>query len=696
MAIRWQIPFKSLRSGSDYCVNIIDSSYSGSPIPLKGGASPFTTDEEANEDPFTPIRTQSGYLRIIDDGKDANGNTFDWKQLIAQTDTSRPVTLTRKVGTSWVVQWQGFMQAQNFGHTLYGDPQEMEFPVQCCVSVLNSMEVSTEATELHNFAWIIYNFFVTNMPQHAFTSFVFQGGYDAQSWLLKKIDWQTFLNETEDYDLEPAYSHYEVLEDVCRFWGWTCRTKGQTVYFTCMDDSEEQSLLTMTQAQLQTMAGGTNAGSITGSISSVTLSGDIFANTNNDDYQNRGPNKATVKASIKEHDTIMKVFPTSVENYLENLEPGWQWVQGEEDLVGYFETPQIGSFGTSTDLINSQLMQGYNNENTAAFSKRQIFTSTEADDAAECDMILINRVYDGYYAAAVQTKKAMSFCGGSLKLSGTVYFGSRVCDWEDGTRLRLRLGIGANRQNAQWWYMPDITDPNTTAITCGWTATLSAFYAPVTGGNIQSTGFRKRYIDGLRVYTKNFSFDAIPVPANRNLHGLLFVDILGLNDQLDNYAQTFQIADFKIEFSRDTIVLPTTVNQVRGRTKAEKRTSSKEYTSGNPTTAKSEWNADCIIASDNHMVYGFGLLMNDDGSFCDTVQYANNQSNKQHPEQHLANRVTSLWTSTKRRLGLEVRTNAITEPAPTQKVTVDSTTFQTLAISHDWRDDVTKLTLLQL
>lgn len=695
MAIRWQIPFKSLRSGSDYCVNIIDSSYSGSPIPLKGGASPFTTDEDANEDPFTPVRTQSGYLRIIDDGKDANGNVFDWKQLIAQTDTSRPVTLTRKVGSSWVVQWQGFMQAQNFGHTLYGDPQEMEFPVQCCVSVLNSMEVSTEATELHNFAWIIYNFFVTNMPQHAFTSFVFQGGYDAQSWLLKKIDWQTFLNETEDYDLEPAYSHYEVLEDVCRFWGWTCRTKGQTVYFTCLDDSEEQSLLTMTQAQLQTMAGGTNAGSISGTISSVTLSGDIFANTNNDDYQNRGPNKATVKASIKEHDTIMKVFPTSVENYLDGT--GWTWHQSAgEDKVGYFETQQIDKFGTGNDNINSQLMQGYCNGNNAAFSMRQVFTSSDSDEASECDMILIKHVYNGTQFASIQTKKPMSFSGGSLKLSGTVYFGDYVCDWDTGTELLLRLGIGATRQSAQWWYMNDIISPDTSSsLDCGWMTTSGTppmFGAPVKGGNIHSTGFK--FFAWVAVGF--FTFDAIPAPSTQNLHGFLFIDILGLRDQATSYAEEFQIADFKIEFTRDLIVLPSYIGQVRARTKAEKRISSKEYTSGNPTTAKSEWNADCIIASDNHMVYGFGLLMNADGSFCETVQYANNQSNKQHPEQHLANRVTSLWTSTKRRLGLEVRTNAITEPAPTQKVTVDSMNFQSLAISHDWRDDVTKLTLLQL
>jgi hypothetical protein len=77
MAIHWQVKFKSLRAGTDYTVNIYDAAYSGNPIPLKGGAEPFITQEDDDEDMFLPIRTQSGYIRIVDDGKDANGNSFN-------------------------------------------------------------------------------------------------------------------------------------------------------------------------------------------------------------------------------------------------------------------------------------------------------------------------------------------------------------------------------------------------------------------------------------------------------------------------------------------------------------------------------------------------------------------------------------------------------------------------------------------
>ena len=68
----YSISFKSLRAGTVYTVNI--GSGIGD-VALKGAAQPFVTQEDDDEDMFTPIRTQSGYLRIVDDGKAADGVT---------------------------------------------------------------------------------------------------------------------------------------------------------------------------------------------------------------------------------------------------------------------------------------------------------------------------------------------------------------------------------------------------------------------------------------------------------------------------------------------------------------------------------------------------------------------------------------------------------------------------------------------
>ena len=84
MAKKYSITFKSLRAGIVYTLSIYDADYAGSVIPLKAAGTPFVTDEDDTDDMFTPIRTQTGYLRIVDDGTDLNGNALNWKELLPQ------------------------------------------------------------------------------------------------------------------------------------------------------------------------------------------------------------------------------------------------------------------------------------------------------------------------------------------------------------------------------------------------------------------------------------------------------------------------------------------------------------------------------------------------------------------------------------------------------------------------------------
>ena len=157
----YTITFRSLRAGTFYTVNI--GGGTGTAIALKGGAEPFVTQEDTSEDAFIPLRTQSGYIRIVDDGKDAEGQALGadwWKDLLAMTNTERPVTLVARptadaVGTT---VWQGFMQSQNFGGELYEAVQEREFPVQCGVSAMEGQMVETTGVT-KTFAYLIYSLY---------------------------------------------------------------------------------------------------------------------------------------------------------------------------------------------------------------------------------------------------------------------------------------------------------------------------------------------------------------------------------------------------------------------------------------------------------------------------------------------------------------------------------------------------------
>ena len=57
-----------------------------------------------------------------------------------------------------------------------------------------------------------------------------QGGGDARTFLMKQIDWQNFSNEDGNGGMTARFTMYQCLEDMCRYWGWTARTSGNTLW----------------------------------------------------------------------------------------------------------------------------------------------------------------------------------------------------------------------------------------------------------------------------------------------------------------------------------------------------------------------------------------------------------------------------------------------------------------------------------
>ena len=692
MAIKWQIPFASLRTGTIYTVNVYDASYSGSPIILNGGAAPFVTEEDGDDDPFSPVRTQTGTLRIIDDGYAADGVTpFDWKQFVPSVAAERPVTLTHVVNNTTVVDWQGFIQSQDFSGTLYGNPQERKFPIHCALEVLKSQQPSTTDIQKHNFAYLLNLLESTAETLTGnvigFDTFIIQGNSDAQQWLCKQFEWMNFLseNDNEDEEITPAYNLFEILEDACKFWGWTCRSQGRTLYLTCYDDLTEPKFVSMTKAQLQTMAGGTNAGTNDVEFIDTTLSGDIFASMDNDDFKRRGPAKASVKGDCNKEDSLFEFAPPSVQKTMD--EGGYTWVAGSEAGTGYYTTTPISSF-------DSLLMAGTAGQ-YGGFCRRQIFTDPDAENAELEDMFVFKQGYTfGQPIVQIQTKKAMNYNGGTLKIKGDIFDGAiKWNDDNDNDFISLRIGIGMTYQTAKWYYCAGV---GSTSVSYGWSTTQSTLISKTNQGQFKGVG--GIFIIGMVPIP--IEFDGVPCDDN-SLYGYIFVDILGLTYAFTEHAEHFEIGNMEITFSRDQIFIPTSTQQTRPRTLKIDRVTSREYKASNNNGTGEEWNADCIFASDNTMEYGYGLLINPDGTFMEDARYGHDLSdpalhNKvEYPEQHLANRVAAYWAQSKRQVGVELRTDAIAAITPRHRLTLDGTIFNPTAISRNWRDDVTILTLLE-
>ena len=376
-----------------------------------------------------------------------------------------------------------------------------------------------------------------------------------------------------------------------------------------------------------------------------------------------------------------------IEDYMGD---SYAWVQGDGDLVGYFTTTPKTASNQGSDTM--KVTTG----TYGRISRRQIYQSTESESAVVGDMLM---VLSGHINTSpsiqLQTLRPMSFGGGSISLGGTAWMGAEPLQQEKNKyTIRMRLGIGMTRASAKWWYMATETVGATPTISSGWSSTPSIFNVPLSGNTLKSTGTYFTIFIGGSIYI----YPAIPVPEDT--YGYIFIDIMGAHDYTNgNEIDAFEIANLEISYSRDSYQIPSSIGEVRPRELITKRVTSQEYSAVNSNASKDEWNANCIFASDNNMEYGYGLLLNSSGNIIQTVQYGGSATNQQHPEQHLATRVANYWATAKRKIDPELLTNKIPAVDPTNIVKVGTdtvTTYAPIAISRDWRDDTTRLSLLQL
>ena len=686
--IHWKIPFTSLRSGKVYTVNIYKDGTvpSGYPLTLKGGAEPFTTDEDASDDEFAPIRTQSGYLRIVDDGYAVNASSqqvaFNWSEILPMNDTDRPITLTTTSGGVTTIHWKGFIQAQNFGSTLYGNPQVREIPVQCPLSILGGIDVNANNTGLQNFGYLLKNV-IDGIPTLCQpTTIVAQGGMDALNWLFKQIDWQNLIEESDDYALTAKYSLYQALEDMCRFWGWTARMKGETMYLTCADDGDEGAALEMTYTNLSNIAAGTSGGSAAGTVStmysSVSLSGDIFASINNEDSRLIGPDKITIKADSNKADEVVIAYaPQPVEDYLKQQTTTSE-TYGDVTVNYYGDLTHFPITGAPSPLLTGTAVTGraaftfvsastvkgdairikksYSNDNVHAFLETTIdhsfFTSALSENVSfggfqiQGNVYQKGQLYSNYYDDTIISAIFPSYRGAGKK------------------NMYIRFGVGETRASAIWFNGR------------GWQSSVTKFKVSV--GNEDNIF---RITPSGNAYKKHIS------TAGLHLTGKVFVDILGSDDMPEvNGERAFFITDFAVVFSKHTdfenpAEFPKTYN------------STCNYTARAQSNTGIENTIDLIYASENEMDFGYGVVMNSDGS---PMTSANYNSTTQRPEQHLANRMAGYWNGAKRKIYAELRSNLVENVSPRSMVTIDGSTCHPISISRDWRDDVTRVTLLEM
>ena len=665
MAHNYTISFRSLRSATTdapYVVTI--GGGTESTIALKPAASPFVTEEGDDEDVFCPVRTQTGYIRIVDDGLDANGNAFDWKDLVPLTDTARPVTLTQG-GT---VLWQGFMQSQNFGATLYGNPQEREYPIQCPLASAAGQDIvlaTSPATEMKNFAFYLKSIldYIVSVSNGvvSFDYVYLQGGSTMQSNMLCLIDPQCFVELDKDENtISAKYNKYDVLEDICRYWGLTARVHGRSVYLCAPNDTS--TFIKMSMANLATMAGGTAAGTSV-NVQSVTIL-NVFASMDNDVTLQRGYSKATVKGDAGNADKeIIKCYPQYIIDHMTAAQSGDTWDAGGDKAFWYDRK------ATSIDGID---MSG-TAYGTSLFATGWIVDSFPFDfNSNTTNIVQCNGIYNGSVKVRIATKFEHNFQGLYFTLNAETIFAGYKMDFTSGDneygdkKMYVRIGIETTRGGTT-------TRKYFTGTT--WSNTETAIQMTI--GNKGKSIYYVYNSGGTDYYETK-----IPVPFGAGYFGKLFVEFLGTIDPIATLlVYDFALTDFTIDMAYHSNLPLLPSNQDK---------TTYEFTAENDSACVEEWNADCIFCSFGHVKFGYGIYFAGDGS---------DQPNEQ--EALLAYRVggqsTGYWRQSKLMYHTELLANDqyVAALTPQYEATIDGVGCYPVSIGRDWRDDVAKVIFIQ-
>lgn len=225
MKVRWEIKFVSV-DGESLTLQIYDAAATDdvAVAELTGAAQPFSTEEEDDDDPYTPVRSQSGYVRFVAD------DAAVLAALMPATATARPVVLRDSSGAAL---WQGFLSTEQYTQPWEPVPYEVEVPVVGIMAAMEGVDFTQDD------GWTGVQSLVDTVARYLPDGLapVFPDTVPVATVCVENANWQTYLTATEREDNGTTDKYEtknlrEVMEDFCKYFGLSCRERGALLYFT--------------------------------------------------------------------------------------------------------------------------------------------------------------------------------------------------------------------------------------------------------------------------------------------------------------------------------------------------------------------------------------------------------------------------------------------------------------------------------
>lgn len=694
----YQIPFKSFKNTA-YVLEI-----NGGGTVLDGAVDTFVTEEDADTDFFKPVRTQSGTFHYLGSG---SGDRAVWLAMIPTNALSIPVKL--KAGST--VKWQGYIQPSVY-HNDYpanGGLMEHEFAVQCPLSVLDTVDCDTAIT--NDNAVIFFGKLLKDYIFKAVTDagttidYIYLQGNAAgtRARLNTKVMWANFIETDSNGATKSKYTYGVLLEEICKLFGYTCRMHGTSVYFTMPVTKTGDSPVGFTRYTLTSIGneGGTGAYQDRGSFEIIDYK---FCDTEDHEEVQPGYKRAIVRSDINEISNFVEIPYGEIHDQYNVGVPQNAIIiraldQGDERIYYLIKEPNTngGTLTYENDAVSMSLYSAKFNGDALTMNKYCRFLTYDNSDVGDPETQDVPSSKKAYgWTDCVELFHGTEYTGGDSNVmftitskqifvvcDGYLYISWKMRDTDAGQykhvydssllpRLTAQIRVGNKYWNGSAW--------TTTAST--FTMLLDSDGPKTNRSSINDPQYEGYGIPVTDTMRGIIEFKIIDVSTWRTRH------VEGGGWVYDDNNGFVPMHDFEIGFVRGTI--------------EDTKHRGNEYI----TTAgyfSTEYNVDLIFASDvvygpqnyqRHMPAGLGYLLGSDEK---PVEKTRNVNNAQViAEQELATVIAKYGETTHRLVQVNLWSNLIGNVEPTQMSTGLESGLFPLAIGHNWREDITTLTLIAL
>lgn len=320
--IRWQIPFVSIQ-GVHYRVDIYDEG-TFTPVQLTAGPTPFVTDEDASDDFFHPVRTQTGTLQVCTLKPDGTYITLD--ELLPSNNIARPIRLIN-TDNSNAIEWQGFLSCEAYSQDYTGIPQNLDLPV---ISVLEAMDsVEVELSESMTFQRILSHCIYamkaieTKSGMSLFNT-IYLDGHCQYETITNYFYNNVYFNTEEQISGDNivvevhSISCKSILEQVAKFFGCCWREIGQNIYFEAVGRTTYYAYDTFSNIYNSLIAGISTLNLQNINASTANLASSEWMGTGHQRTVMQGMRRVKVSAKLSEFDCDMKLEECPVNSLVEN------------------------------------------------------------------------------------------------------------------------------------------------------------------------------------------------------------------------------------------------------------------------------------------------------------------------------------------------------------------------------------------